>query len=135
AATLLWRWRRGGWDALLLIGLAITGAAIAGAAIALAVQRPPLPGPRWAEPPRFSFPSGVALLGAAFYGSLARLAARAWPGWRTRVRAWTIALVLALLSGAGALVLGRSQLTDVLAGLALGWLWLAITVDALSLWR
>lgn len=70
----------------------------------------------------FSFPSGHAMVSAAFYFFLAYLAWRALRGrWRYVVAAGL--LVLVLLIGLARLYLGVHYLTDVVAGYLAGLLW------------
>jgi membrane-associated phospholipid phosphatase len=71
----------------------------------------------------FSFPSGHAMVSAAFYGYLAYLG---WHLFRRRaVRiAWVLALVLlVLLIGLSRVYLGVHYVTDVVAGYAAGLVW------------
>ncbi|AKU89707.1 VTT domain-containing protein [Vulgatibacter incomptus] len=135
AVSVLWYLWRKSWDALWILTIGVTGAFVIGELVSLAVARPPPPVAHWATPRTFSFPSRTAFLAVVLDGSLAHVASHTWPGWQSSVRAWTIALFVALLSAASGLVLGIDRLTDVLAGIALGGLWLAFTLTALSIWR
>ncbi len=70
----------------------------------------------------FSFPSGHAMVSAAFYGFLAYLSWRVLRGWwRTASTLALLALVLAI--GLSRLYLGVHYLTDVLAGYLAGFVW------------
>ena len=74
--------------------------------------------------PGFSFPSASVTLATVVYGFFAVLIARELPG---RKRAWpyvVTALIVALL-GFSRLYLGAHWLSDVLAGMMLGLLWIA----------
>jgi membrane-associated phospholipid phosphatase len=70
----------------------------------------------------FSFPSGHAMVAAAFYGFLAYLAWRSLPGWRRPVMVGLL-LGLILLIGVSRLYLGVHYASDVFAGYVAGFLW------------
>jgi undecaprenyl-diphosphatase len=70
----------------------------------------------------FSFPSGHAMVSAAFYFYLAYLGWRVLEGWRRWVWAGSL-LLLVLLIGLSRLYLGLHYLTDVVAGYLAGLLW------------
>jgi undecaprenyl-diphosphatase len=80
----------------------------------------------------FSFPSGHALMSVTFYGLLAYLA---WkriksPGWR-----WAVVILLIFwihLVGFSRLYLRKHYLSDVLAGFAIGFLWLVVSLKVIS---
>jgi membrane protein DedA with SNARE-associated domain/membrane-associated phospholipid phosphatase len=76
-----------------------------------------------------SFPSGHAAQAVAVWGMLAILAATAMPRRRWLPVAGTAAVVLVV--GASQLYLGAHWLTDVLAGYALGGLWLSLLAAAI----
>jgi undecaprenyl-diphosphatase len=123
---LAWWLRRRSWRPAAMLGGAYLGAEGLFRLIAVLVGRP--------RPPlalavgHFSgsaFPSGHATLGAAVFGMLAALVAAATVTWARKVAAWAAAVLLAVLVGATRLYLGAHWLTDVLAGWALGALWLS----------
>jgi membrane-associated phospholipid phosphatase len=72
-----------------------------------------------------SFPSGHTTAAASFYAAAALMLGR---GRSLRVRSILagVAVAVALAVGASRVLLGVHWLTDVLAGLALGWSWFAI---------
>ncbi len=70
----------------------------------------------------FSFPSGHAMVAAAFYFFLAYLAWRVLRGWQRWACAGAL-LCLVLLIGWSRLYLGVHYLTDVVAGYLAGFLW------------
>jgi undecaprenyl-diphosphatase len=70
----------------------------------------------------FSFPSGHAMVAAAFYSFLAYLAWRVLPGWQRWICAGAL-LLLVLLIGWSRLYLGVHYFTDVVAGYLAGFLW------------
>jgi membrane-associated phospholipid phosphatase len=76
----------------------------------------------------YSFPSGHAMISAAAYGALAYLA---WGRVRTRGRRLVLiagTVVLVALIGFSRLYLGVHYLSDVLAGIAGGAFWLAVSI-------
>jgi membrane protein DedA with SNARE-associated domain/membrane-associated phospholipid phosphatase len=108
------------------------GAAILSNAIKLLVDRP--------RPPlahmlgnfgNSSFPSGHAAQSIAVYGMIAALLAGSGATWTQKVMSWSAALLLAGVIGMSRVYLGAHWLTDVLAGWALGALWLFALVTTL----
>jgi undecaprenyl-diphosphatase len=82
----------------------------------------PAPVLGWIPAQQFSFPSGHAMVAAAFYLFLAYLAWRLFPrGWR--VAAATTLIGLVLLIGLSRLYLGVHYFTDVVAGYIAGFIW------------
>jgi undecaprenyl-diphosphatase len=73
----------------------------------------------------FSFPSGHAVLATVVYGFLAVLFSRELPV-RYRVSAYAVAALLILTIAASRLYLGAHWLSDVLGGLSLGLIWVAL---------
>ena len=74
----------------------------------------------------YSFPSGHSALSAAFFGSVAGLAAASAPRKRLAVRYLTAALAAVLAVGFSRVALGVHWPTDVLAGWAVGFGWLSL---------
>ena len=72
-----------------------------------------------------SFPSGHATAAAATFAALALIAAHRRTR-RTQVALGAVAVAIAVGVGCTRILLGVHWLTDVLAGLALGWAWFAI---------
>jgi len=126
------RRRRQGWLPLLILGLALVGA------VALTDVVKPLVGrvrPDMGPLTRgdgFAFPSGHATQSAAVYGALAYLAAGWSRTWKSKVLAWTLALLIVLLVGFSRVYLGLHWATDVLGGYALGAVWLAAVLVTTS---
>jgi undecaprenyl-diphosphatase len=75
----------------------------------------------------FSFPSGHAMVAAAFYGFLAYLAWRALRGRRRGLATAGLLLLIGLI-GLSRLYLGVHYLTDVAAGYLAGFVWLDVVI-------
>jgi undecaprenyl-diphosphatase len=73
----------------------------------------------------FSFPSGHSALSAAFFGSIAGLAAASSKSRRQAVRFLTLGVGMVFLVGFSRVALGVHWPTDVLAGWSVGFGWLA----------
>jgi len=125
AAGLGWRWRRGSWRPLSLLGAGAAGAWVLQVAVKQLVERPrPPTGLALSHATGFAFPSGHATDAAAVYGMLAVLLAR--PGRRgVRVAALAGAFGLVAMVGLSRVYLGVHWLTDVLAGVGIGAAWIA----------
>jgi membrane-associated phospholipid phosphatase len=125
AAGLGWRWWHGSWRPLALLAGAAAGAWMVQVAVKQLVERPrPPTGLALSHATGFGFPSGHATDAAAVYGMLAVLLAR--PGRRaTRVAAVAGAGGLVALVALSRLYLGVHWLTDVVAGVGLGAIWIA----------
>jgi len=76
-----------------------------------------------------SFPSGHSATAAAFYATAALLIAR-WRPRRTRAVMAVLAVVIAVGVAATRVLLDLHWLTDVIAGLSLGWAWFAVCAIA-----
>ena len=79
----------------------------------------------------FSFPSGHALMGVTFYGTLAYIT---WHTVKNKTAKWTIIILLILwilLIGLSRLYLRRHYYSDVVAGFAMGFLWLVISLKVI----
>jgi undecaprenyl-diphosphatase len=72
-----------------------------------------------------SFPSGHATAAAATYGAAALLLGRGRSR-RTRDALAAVAVAIAVAVASSRVLLGVHWFTDVLAGMAVGWLWLAV---------
>jgi phosphatidylinositol-3-phosphatase len=124
-AGLGWRWRRGSWRPLALLGAGAAGAWVVQVAVKQLVERPrPPTGLALSHASGFAFPSGHATDAAAVYGMLAALLVR--PARRAaRVVALAAAFGLVALVGLSRVYLGVHWLTDVLAGASIGAVWIA----------
>jgi undecaprenyl-diphosphatase len=79
----------------------------------------------------FSFPSGHALMGVTFYGTLAYIA---WHSIKNKTARWTVIILLVLwilMIGLSRLYLRRHYYSDVIAGFAMGFLWLVISMNVI----
>ncbi|BAZ53842.1 phosphoesterase [Nostoc sp. NIES-4103] len=78
-----------------------------------------------------SFPSGHAMVSMVIYGFIGYILVKEFPQWEKQISALTIALILAI--GFSRLYLGVHWPTDVLAGYAIGLVWLIICILYLEL--
>ncbi len=76
-----------------------------------------------------SFPSGHSATAAAFYATAALLLSR-WRGRRARAVLTGVAVGVAVAVAASRVLLDVHWLTDVIAGLSLGWAWFAVCAIA-----
>lgn len=83
------------------------------------------------EATNFSFPSGHALMSITFYGLLAYIA---WHTIKNKTLKWVLILLLIswiIVIGASRIYLRRHYFSDVMAGFALGFLWLVISLKVI----
>ncbi|MFQ5420569.1 MAG: ceramidase domain-containing protein, partial [Anaerolineae bacterium] len=122
--------RRGRRQHSVLTVVNFAGALALGWGLQLWLKRPlpPAPEPIW-QLTAYAFPHLSSLLAVAVYGWLAHLRQQehAWSG---RVNGATTAIFLSAGVGIIGLYLEQANLSDVLAGLSLGFLWLGIPVWA-----
>ena len=120
--------RRDVWS-VVFIGVSAIGATALSSIVKLLVDRPRPPIEHFVVEGA-SFPSGHATESIAFYGALAAVV------WRSPAAAWlrvttvVIAVVLVSAIATSRLVLGVHYVSDVIAGLVLGGLWLALCVSS-----
>lgn len=79
----------------------------------------------------YSFPSGHAMVSMVIYGFLGYILAKEFPEWRGQIFALTAVLIVAI--GLSRLYLGVHWPTDVLAGYAVGLVWLIACILSLEL--
>jgi membrane-associated phospholipid phosphatase len=127
-----WVWRR--WREPMLVAVAVAGEVGIFLVVTLLVdrKRPPV-GHLDAAPPTSSFPSGHTAAAVALYGALAVLASERARSALVRGLFWALAVVVPLVVAVSRMYRGMHFFTDVLGGLALGWLWLAATVRGIRL--
>lgn len=119
AAWLFWRRRPiAAWHWIAAPAFALVGAWVLGALIDL-----PKP-PAATAVAGFSFPSQPVMLATVVYGFLAVLVAREWPG--PRLWPYVLGALLVGLLGFSRLYLGAHWLSDVLAGICLGVVWVTV---------
>ncbi len=79
----------------------------------------------------FSFPSGHALMSVTFYGLMAYIV---WHSVQNKTLKWTLIVLLILwiiLVGVSRIYLRRHYYSDVMAGFAMGFLWLVISLKVI----
>ncbi len=99
------------------------------------IQRPrPVDATRFLYGMSFSFPSGHALGSLVGYGMLAYVIGSTWMvGARERVRLMIATAVLVLAIGISRLYLGVHYFSDVVAGYAVGIVWLSVCISGLQI--
>ncbi len=83
------------------------------------------------EATNFSFPSGHALMSVTFYGLLAYIA---WHSIKNNTVKWIVIVLLIswiLVIGASRIYLRRHYYSDVMAGFAMGFLWLVVSLKTM----
>ncbi|MBA3764618.1 MAG: phosphatase PAP2 family protein [Actinobacteria bacterium] len=124
--------RRSDWRPAMLVGTAFVGVAALTAVLKMLFDRPTPVGYAAGELSGTSFPSGHMAQAVAVWGIIAIVVAM---GRTVRTRQIVTVSAVLLIGGAAAsrLILEAHWLTDVIAGTALGVLWLAI-VATVALW-
>lgn len=120
-----WAWKRSlRWPVLVVI--AVGGARGISQLVKALVDRPRPHLDPLVSATGSAFPSGHTISATVLFGAAAYLFARG-RDWKTGVWLWTAAVALSCLVGLSRLYLGVHWLTDVLAGLVLGLVWLAVS--------
>jgi membrane protein DedA with SNARE-associated domain len=131
--TAVFLWQRGRWRSSVLTMINFAGALALGWGLQVWLKRPlpPAPEPLW-QLTAFAFPHLSSLLAVVVYGWLAYL----WQqerAWSSKVNGAMVAIFLSVTVGITGLYLGQANLSDVLAGWSLGFLWLSLAnMDALT---
>ncbi len=116
--------------ALRFLAVALLGETSLAVSTSLLVGRPrPAVAHLEALPATSSFPSGHVAVAICWYGALAVLIGRRAPGWRLPAAA--LAVLVAAATAVSRVYLGVHYPSDVLAGVLLGTVWLAVTRRAL----
>jgi len=133
-ALILGLWRA--WDRLLAFCLTMLGGSLLNIALKhfFHRQRPVLEDPL-VTLTSFGFPSGHTMGATLFYGVIALIAARSIKSWRWRMLAFAVAFVVVALIGLTRIYLGAHYLTDVLAAVAAGAVWLAFAWTTIETFR
>jgi membrane-associated phospholipid phosphatase len=125
-------WRR--WREPMLVAVAVAGEVAIFLAVTSLVDRERPPVRHLDEaPPTSSFPSGHTAATLALWGALAVLASARARSALVRGLFVVLAVALPLLVASSRLYRGMHYLTDVLGGLVLGGVWLAVTVRGIRL--
>ncbi len=134
AIGIAFRYRTHSWQPLLLLATSVLGAMLLEhvAKDVVARARPPSAWVAGRAGDGFAFPSGHSARAAAAYGALAYLLAQTQIGWKSKARTLTLGTLIAFLIGISRVYLGVHWPTDVIAGWALGLVWLLIVFTAYS---
>jgi membrane-associated phospholipid phosphatase len=128
--VLFFAWKKH-WPSLATLVVAVPGGMLLNELIKLLVHRPRpfLAGP-FVDWSGYSFASGHTIGATLLYGQLALFLVPAIKGRRWRALTTSSAVVVVLLVGFSRIALGAHYLTDVLAAIVFGTVWLAVCVLA-----
>ena len=130
ALYLLWRRR---WYELLILLLAVPGGMLLNTLLKIAFHRHR---PSFSDPivslTSYSFPSGHTMAATVLCGVLAAFAVKHLHGWRWRLLAVILAVLMVFLIGFSRMYLGAHYLSDVLGASAEGLAWLALSLTAVE---
>jgi membrane-associated phospholipid phosphatase len=122
-----WLVRRRQWRSAVMLLFACLGTLMINQGMKLTFARPrPLLWPRLIQETSYGFPSGHALGAIVLYGFLAYLLVRRYPAQGRAIYGMAAGLISAI--GFSRLYLGVHYPTDILAGYAVGLLWLMLCV-------
>jgi membrane-associated phospholipid phosphatase len=129
AAVLVWlaRRRSGRWDSAVLVVTVIGGVLVITTVAKLLTARP-RPDEALTDTVSLAFPSGHASRAAVAYAMIAWLAVRWAKHPVTRHLVAVLAVVMTLATAGSRVLLGAHWPTDVMAGMTLGAIWLAVVV-------
>jgi undecaprenyl-diphosphatase len=116
-------WRRGA--ALVLVTLGGAALLDVGLKALFGRTRPESFYDFYPTPSSFSFPSGHSLVAACFFGGIAVLLSHRIESRAAQVAVWVVAIGLILLVGVSRIYLGVHYPTDVVAGYAVGIVWVS----------
>jgi membrane-associated phospholipid phosphatase len=116
-----------------VIALALVGSALLNGALKLLFHRP-RPELAFVHLDTYSFPSGHAAVSTATFTTIAFLLGRRYRSLRARLLIALSTLVAILLVGFSRLYLGAHYLSDVLAGISVGFGWAMLCLIAYMLW-
>lgn len=121
------------WKSALIWLIALGGGQVLNLLLKAAFARPrPLYAERFVQEINSSFPSGHAMLSMICYGMIAYLAMRLTSNRITRILIGFTAAMIVVLISISRMYLGVHYLSDVVAGMAAGGLWLSVCVTAME---
>jgi undecaprenyl-diphosphatase len=123
----LYRLKKNIWYSFMVMTSALGGLLLE-AALKWAFQRPRPNVSHLVGASGYSFPSGHATIAVAFYGFLAYLLWLYFHKTKLRYLTTVSLVIIIILIGISRIYLGVHYPSDVLAGFAVGWFWLAINV-------
>jgi membrane-associated phospholipid phosphatase len=130
-----WLYHKKSWHWLLALFIAVPGGMLLNVALKYAFHRTR---PSFDDPllilTTYSFPSGHTSGATLFYGMLAAYLISSLRGVATRTLICVMAIVMVLLVGLSRIYLGAHYFSDVLAAVAVGSAWLALTLTAVAPW-
>jgi undecaprenyl-diphosphatase len=116
-------WQRDAW----LLAITMIGASILNTTLKLTFHRPrPVPFFNLLAPESYSFPSGHSLASFCFFGALASILTTRITNPKINLLTWATAGTLVFLIGLSRIYLGVHYTTDVLAGYAAAFIWIAM---------
>lgn len=128
-------WRRR-WHSLLALVLIVPGGAVLNELLKITFQRTR---PKFDNPvlalAGYSFPSGHTMIATLLYGFLAVLIFQVVQHWRWRVFAALLAALVIPLVALSRMYLGAHYLSDTLAAIAAGVVWLVLCLTAVATLR
>jgi undecaprenyl-diphosphatase len=134
-AAFFFAWSRR-WHWLLALVLVVPGGALLNELMKLAFQRarPTFDNPILALQ-SYSFPSGHAMAATLLYGFLAAFVVQVVEAWRCRAVVVLVAGGLVAVVGLSRMYLGAHYVSDVLAAISAGVVWLVLCLSALETLR
>jgi len=128
--------RKKAWDRLATLGLVLGGGSLLNVALKNLFQRTrPVVEHPLVNLSTYSFPSGHTIGATLFYGLMAFMVMQSVRRWRWRVLALLTAGLMILLVALSRIYLGAHYLSDVLAAMAVGIMWLAFCLTAVDINR
>jgi membrane-associated phospholipid phosphatase len=122
------------WAAFLVVTAVGGGVLNHGLKMVFARARPDMAEALWRST-SYSFPSGHAMGSLVVFGALAYLVIRGAQTWRLRSGAVALALCMVGAIGVSRIYLGVHWLSDIVAGVAAGLVWLATTTATYEVYR
>ncbi|MHC1717323.1 MAG: phosphatase PAP2 family protein [Acidaminococcaceae bacterium] len=119
------------WQDVSALGICIAGAGLLSILLKISFQRMRPDSFFLVQETSFSFPSGHATATMCFYGMLAFFLMREVKSWPVRLLIATLTIILSLIIGISRIYLGVHYPTDVVAGYAIGFMWLTFCISLL----